>query len=261
MTVVIDGTAGITSPSIDLTVTPLPVVDGGTGATTSAGALSNLGAVNKAGDTMTGALNSANAVSVASAATTDIGAAASNNVTVTGTTTITALGTIAAGATRQVTFSGALILTHNATSLILPGAANITTAAGDVAQFVSLGAGNWKCANYAKASGQAVVASAAGVTTVDGVSGAVTLSALPAFTASKAQRGYQKLPSGLIIQWGYSATWASVTFPIAFNTAYSANATYSGANHEMGISSLTATTLTPQTNGNTSAFFWMATGI
>ena len=114
--------------------------------------------VAKAGDTMTGALNWATTQTIASAATTDIGAATSNSVIVSGTTTITGLGTIAAGAERVVQFSGALTLTHNATSLILPGGASITTAAGDVAYFVSLGAGNWRCTGYQKANGQAVVA-------------------------------------------------------------------------------------------------------
>lgn len=115
--------------------------------------------VAKAGDTMTGALNWAATQTIASAATTDIGAATSNVVIISGTTPITGLGTIAAGAERCVTFSGALTLTHNATSLILPGGANITTAAGDVAYFASLGAGNWRCTGYQKANGQSVVTS------------------------------------------------------------------------------------------------------
>jgi hypothetical protein len=108
---------------------------------------------------MTGALNWATTQTIASATTTNIGAATSNSVIVSGTTTITGLGTIAAGAERVVQFSGALTLTHNATSLILPGGASITTAAGDVAYFVSLGTGNWRCTGYQKANGQAVVAS------------------------------------------------------------------------------------------------------
>jgi hypothetical protein len=102
---------------------------------------------------ITGEVRLADAVSVASATTCDIGAANSNNVTITGTTTITGLGTIAAGAMRFVTFSGALTLTHNATSLILPGTANIATAAGDTASFLSLGSGNWRCLSYQRASG------------------------------------------------------------------------------------------------------------
>ena len=85
---------------------------------------------------------------VASATTTDIGAVLSSYIQVTGTTTITGLGTIAAGTTKTLEFAGALTLTHNGTSLILPNAANITTVTGDVAEFVSEGSGNWRCMSY-----------------------------------------------------------------------------------------------------------------
>jgi len=80
---------------------------------------------------------------------------------VTGTTAITALGTLAAGVERTVRFTGALTLTYNATSLILPTAANITTAAGDVARFRSLGSGNWVCVVYQRASGQPLASATA----------------------------------------------------------------------------------------------------
>lgn len=109
--------------------------------------------------TMSGAaFNEAVRVDVASATTADIGAAASNYVRITGTTTITGLGTIGSGTRRHVVFGGALTLTHNATSLILPGGASITTAAGDTATFESEGSGNWRCISYQKADGTAVVA-------------------------------------------------------------------------------------------------------
>lgn len=91
---------------------------------------------------------------IASAGTTDLSTATGNFVDVTGTTTITALGTLAAGAERTVRFTGALTLTYNATSLILPTAANIVTVAGDIARFRSLGSGNWVCVAYQRASGQ-----------------------------------------------------------------------------------------------------------
>lgn len=90
---------------------------------------------------------------IASATTTDIGAATGNYVVVTGTTTITGLGTIKAGTHRWVRFSGILTLTHNATSLILPGGADITTAAGDVMLAISEGSGNWRVPIYGRASG------------------------------------------------------------------------------------------------------------
>lgn len=97
--------------------------------------------------------NSVDEVSVASATTTDIGAVASENVLITGTTTITGLGTIAAGVIRNIRFSGALTLTHNGISLILPGSANITTAANDSGTFMSLGSGNWICKMWKANSG------------------------------------------------------------------------------------------------------------
>lgn len=109
------------------------------------------------GGTLTGAINNAPAVTLASAATVNIGAAAANTINIAGTTTITGLGTIAAGARRTLIFGGALTLTHSATKLILPSAANIATAAGDVAGFESLGAGNWKCTGYVRANGRALI--------------------------------------------------------------------------------------------------------
>lgn len=99
---------------------------------------------------------------VASATTTAIGATTSENVSITGTTTITGFGTAAAGTKRWGRFTGALTLTHNGTSLILPGAANITTAAGDRFVAVSLGSGNWLVHSYTKASGEAVVGGSGG---------------------------------------------------------------------------------------------------
>jgi len=105
---------------------------------------------------------------IASAATTNIGAANAEYLSVSGTTTITAFDTVTAGIYRVLQFQGALTLTHNGTSLILPGAASITTAAGDVAGFVSLGSGNWRCQWYQRASGAAVVTPAA-TTSVQGV--------------------------------------------------------------------------------------------
>ena len=120
--------------------------------------------ITRTGDTMTGSLNWASTVTLASAASVAIGAAASNQTIISGTTTITSFDTIAAGAERTVVFSGVLTLTHNAISLILPSAANITTAVDDAARFVSLGAGNWRCILYQKASGIAVTGSAVTLT-------------------------------------------------------------------------------------------------
>ena len=89
---------------------------------------------------------------VASAATANIGAANRNRVQITGTTTITSFGTTA-NCLKVVRFAGVLTLTHNGTSLILPGAANRTTAAGDVGIYMSDASGNWREISYATASG------------------------------------------------------------------------------------------------------------
>lgn len=90
---------------------------------------------------------------IASGATVDLATATGNYVHVTGTTTITALGTVSSGLRYLIVFDGALTLTHHATSLILPSAQNIVTAAGDRAEFVSLGSGNWRCIWFTPAAG------------------------------------------------------------------------------------------------------------
>ena len=92
---------------------------------------------------------------IASASTTDLSAATGGYVVITGTVTITAFGTASAGIRRKLRFSGALILTHNATSLILPTGGNITTVAGDTCEVMSEGSGNWRVLWYAGKTVQA----------------------------------------------------------------------------------------------------------
>lgn len=96
---------------------------------------------------------------IASAATTDLAAATGDFVNVTGVTAINSFGVAAAGVERVVCFTGALTLTHNAASLILPTAADISVAAGDIAHFRSLGGGNWRCTNFLRADGRALLGS------------------------------------------------------------------------------------------------------
>lgn len=112
------------------------------------------------------AFNEAQGTNIASASTTAIGAATGNYINITGTTTITAFDTVQAGTRRKLNFNGAVLLTYNATSLILPGAANYTTAAGDMFEFTSLGGGNWACTGYALASGKSIVAPSGSMTLV-----------------------------------------------------------------------------------------------
>jgi len=85
-----------------------------------------------------------------------------NYFDVTGTTTITSFNSVGVGTWVGLHFDGALTLTHQATDLILPGGANITTAAGDEAIFVEYASGDWRCVSYTKANGTSVVG---GITT------------------------------------------------------------------------------------------------
>jgi len=125
---------------------------------------------------------------IASATTTDLSTVNDGDITVSGTTTITGFGTLTAGIKKILTFSGALTLTHNATSLILPGAANITTAAGDVAIMRSLGSGNWKCISFTRAASLPTTSAdiqvqLATAFTTGGTSTAFTLTPTPALAA------------------------------------------------------------------------------
>lgn len=91
---------------------------------------------------------------IAAAATTDIGSVRQSYVLITGSvpgTPITSFGSNAllnTGETRFLRFSAAGILTYNAASMILPGAADLPFNAGDTLQATYLSAGNWLCFNY-----------------------------------------------------------------------------------------------------------------
>jgi hypothetical protein len=87
----------------------------------------------------------------ASAALCDIGQNDAVRQAITGTTTIASFGA-AVNRLRFLRFTGILTLTHNATSLKLPGAANITTAAGDTAIAMSDPIGNWTITHYTRSA-------------------------------------------------------------------------------------------------------------
>jgi len=86
-----------------------------------------------------------------------------NQFDVTGTTTIVSIATQGIGSYVTLHFDGALTFTHHSTNLILPGAANITTAAGDIAVMYEYASADWRCVSYTKASGAAVVAAGGGL--------------------------------------------------------------------------------------------------
>lgn len=227
----------------------------------------------KAGGNLTGAINETYAT-LASDAAVNIGAANANFIVITGNTTITAFDTIQEGTRRILYFAGALTLTHHATKLILPGSANITTQAKACAEFVSLGGGNWVCTNYSAdifeltLDGNTLTMSGSGLKVTDdifaflagedaqpfsaanGASGKQVTN-ISQFTASKLANGYQKLASGLILQWGkvikpgggwikipgaYKTFSFTVTFPIPFPTAiFNVHPTVENDNSSPGV--------------------------
>lgn len=87
--------------------------------------------------------------------TTNLALATGNFVHITGSgpITITSFGTLPAGSRFILNFEIAVTIQYNATQMILPGAANIVTAAGDSAMVVSEGAGNWRLIGYFPAAG------------------------------------------------------------------------------------------------------------
>ncbi|HSN39085.1 MAG TPA: hypothetical protein VLT92_02720 [Burkholderiales bacterium] len=87
--------------------------------------------------------------------------AAGSYFKITGTTTITTISDSWTGRSVWIRFAGALTLTNSA-SLVLPGGANITTAAGDHALVVNSSAGVWHVAVYYDAASGTVLRPTAG---------------------------------------------------------------------------------------------------
>lgn len=164
------------------------------------------GVMPKTGGAFTGSIGFAPGVTASSAATVDLGSLTSNVVTITGTTTITSFGgTAASGYTYLIGFSGALQLT-NSGSLVLPGGANITTAAGDTCIAIKGATGsNWTVVSYQRASGLALVQP----TLTVGNMPADVLLASPQFIVSG---------GGSAIQTGLAPGSLQFTFPCTINS-------------------------------------------
>ena len=101
---------------------------------------------------------------VASAAAPDIGASGFDIIHITGAVGISGFASADPGTLRELIFDSTPVLTHHATALNLPGAANITAAAGDRALMRCEGNGaypgvagtRWTCTRYTRADGMPV---------------------------------------------------------------------------------------------------------
>jgi hypothetical protein len=120
------------------------------------------------------------------------------------------LGTMSTQNANSVAITGGTV--SGLTSLGVSGTATATS-------FSGAGTGLTGTAASLSIGGNAATASNGGVTSVNSTTGAVNLASLAAFTRSLSSSGYQYLPGGLIIQWGYSVDNTTVTFPVAFPTA------------------------------------------
>lgn len=109
--------------------------------------------------------------------------------------------------------------------------------------------------------------------TINGTNGIVFNDATGQSTAGgalKAQNGWQKLPSGLIIQWGQTTVMSggelrTITFPIAF-PVFCANVQtcviYDGdINEVFPVKNITTTSFqAANSNPQSAAIYWMAIG-
>lgn len=183
-----------------------------------------------AGGTMTGALtfsgariNEAKGADVASASTIDLDAATGNLVDVTGTTAITAI-TLSQGRESVVRFTGVLTLTNGA-NLVLPGAANITTAAGDYATFRGYAAGVVRCVDYNRADGTSLVGNTTSAThTTPTLNGAVAGTSIASQSDMETGTATDKLATPGRMQYhpGMAKAWAgnnSATLQYTYNVS------------------------------------------
>jgi hypothetical protein len=83
---------------------------------------------------MIGRINAAKGVDINSNSLVDLNSVAGNLVHIVGTSTITSFGSASqTGIMRHVIFDGAVVVTYNAATLVVPGSTTFTTAAGDYA--------------------------------------------------------------------------------------------------------------------------------
>ena len=181
---------------------------------------------------------------------------------------------------QSITFKAANNNTGPCTFNAGPGSINLVGAAGTL-QGGEVVAGSQYTAIYSASLGNAVLSSqTGGAEQINPATQSKQAVNLGQFPSSLVANGYQKLPNGLIIQWGASETsngGVPVTFPIAFpNAAFNVVATIFGANGsgiwgaleigaaptKTGFNAFSAAfgTSSSGTNNGSFAFYWFAIG-
>jgi hypothetical protein len=173
----------------------------------------------------------------------------SNHVNYTINTTLTAAnaGQVITTATASVVFTLPLAGTVAAGTVILfYSAAAGVTVIKQGSDTLSSGTGT-----LTLNSGDTVAVESNGISVWTPILGSAQLAGTASFGASIATNGYQKLPSGLIIQWTSPATAGTGTansyaWPIAFPTAtlFAAGSDAGNGIHSVAVTSFTATTVT-----------------
>lgn len=156
---------------------------------------------------------------IASAPAIDLDAATGDLIDITGTTAITGI-TLAEGRERTVRFAGALTLTHGV-SLILPGAANIATEAGDFAVFRGYAAGVVRCIAYVRAAALPLYRDRPGTLTAgfDGTPYDAGTQAGGTFTPVAANGNLQRLVNGGSFTLAPPATDTSIVVKLVNNAS------------------------------------------
>jgi microcystin-dependent protein len=93
--------------------------------------------------------------------TVDVGAVDGSTHDVQGSGTISSFGSVSSGIRKRLRFNAAVTVTHNATTLAIPGATSLSLVAGDIIDIESLGGGNWIVTAVTRYNGRPVIASVA----------------------------------------------------------------------------------------------------